>query len=148
MFFRSARRCAESGISRERLRAKAKITRSTAKFSSESLSASNIYLKGLNVNADVTGQGSMYEANGKAIAQLLTFEDFKIDYPQMVGMIRGNGTDFKLGRRTSSRRRQNAFRHARRTFYFRRRRRIQGEKIRRHTRQCANENFFVKRFRH
>ncbi len=62
---------------------------------SESLSASNIYLKGLNVNADVTGQGSMYEANGKAIAQLLTFEDFKIDYPQLVGMIRGNGTDFK-----------------------------------------------------
>jgi len=62
---------------------------------SESLSASNIYLKGLNVNADVTGQGSMYEANGKAIAQLLTFEDFKIDYPQLVGMIRGSGTDFK-----------------------------------------------------
>lgn len=62
---------------------------------SESLSASNIYLKGLNVNADVNGQGSMYEANGKAIAQLLTFEDFKIDYPQLVGMIRGSGTDFK-----------------------------------------------------
>jgi len=62
---------------------------------SESLSASNIYLKGLNVNAAVTGEGSMYEANGKAIAQLLTFEDFKIDYPQLVGMIRGTGTDFK-----------------------------------------------------
>ncbi len=64
-------------------------------ISSESLSASNIYLKGLNVNADVSGQGSMYEANGKAIAQLLTFEDFKIDYPQLVGMVRGTGTDFK-----------------------------------------------------
>jgi translocation and assembly module TamB len=64
-------------------------------ISSESLSASNIYLKGLNVNAAVTGQGSMYEANGKAIAQMLTFEDFKIDYPQIVGMVRGTGTDFR-----------------------------------------------------
>jgi translocation and assembly module TamB len=64
-------------------------------ISSESLSASNIYLKGLNINASVDGQGSMYEANGKAIAQMLTFEDFKIDYPQLVGMIRGTGTDFR-----------------------------------------------------
>ncbi|MEP6900634.1 MAG: translocation/assembly module TamB domain-containing protein, partial [Actinomycetota bacterium] len=64
-------------------------------ISSESLSASNIYLKGLNVNASVDGKGSMYEANGKAIAQLLTFEDFKIDFPQIVGNIRGTGTDFK-----------------------------------------------------
>ena len=64
-------------------------------ISSESLSASNIYLKGLNVNAAVDGTGSMYEANGKAIAQMLTFEDFKIDYPQIVGMIRGTGTDFR-----------------------------------------------------
>jgi translocation and assembly module TamB len=63
--------------------------------SSESLSASNIYLQGLNVNAAVTGQGSAYEANGKAIAQMLTFEDFKIDYPQLVGMVRGTGTDFR-----------------------------------------------------
>lgn len=62
---------------------------------SESLSASNIYLKGLNINATVDGKGSMYEANGKAIAQLLTFEDFKIDYPQIIGLIRGTGTDFK-----------------------------------------------------
>lgn len=64
-------------------------------ISSESLSASNIYLKGLNVNATVDGEGSMYEANGKAIAQLLTFEDFKIDYPQLVGVVRGTGTDFR-----------------------------------------------------
>jgi len=64
-------------------------------ISSESLSASNIYLKGLNINASVDGRGSMYEANGKAIAQMLTFEDFKIDYPQIVGMVRGTGTDFR-----------------------------------------------------
>jgi translocation and assembly module TamB len=62
---------------------------------SESLSASNIYLKGLNVNAVVEGKGSMYEANGKAIAQMLTFEDFTIDNPYLNGMIRGTGTDFK-----------------------------------------------------
>ncbi len=64
-------------------------------ISSESLVASNIYLKGLNVNATVDGKGTMYEANGKAIAQLLTFEDFKIDYPQLIGLIRGTGTDFR-----------------------------------------------------
>jgi translocation and assembly module TamB len=64
-------------------------------ISSESLSASNIYLRGLNINASVDGKGSMYEANGKAIAQLLTFEDFKIDYPQLVGLVRGTGTDFR-----------------------------------------------------
>ncbi|HEY8563212.1 MAG TPA: translocation/assembly module TamB domain-containing protein [Pyrinomonadaceae bacterium] len=64
-------------------------------ISSESLSAANIYLRGLNINAAVDGKGTMYEANGKAIAQLLTFEDFKIDYPQLVGMVRGSGTDFR-----------------------------------------------------
>ncbi|MBS1796859.1 MAG: translocation/assembly module TamB domain-containing protein [Acidobacteria bacterium] len=69
--------------------------RVAGEISSESLAASNIYLKTLNVNATVDGSGSMYEANGKAIAQLLTFEDFKIDYPQLVGLIRGTGTDFK-----------------------------------------------------
>ncbi len=37
----------------------------------------------------------MYNANGKAIAELLTFEDFQIDFPQLVGNIRGTGTDFK-----------------------------------------------------
>jgi translocation and assembly module TamB len=64
-------------------------------ISSESLSASNIYLRGLNINASVDGQGKIYEANGKAIAQMLTFEDFKIDYPQLVGVVRGTGTDFR-----------------------------------------------------
>ncbi|MBK8810240.1 MAG: translocation/assembly module TamB domain-containing protein [Acidobacteria bacterium] len=62
---------------------------------SESLAASNIYLKGLSVNAIVSGKDSVYEANGKAIAQMLTFEDFKIDAPMLSGMIRGTGTDFR-----------------------------------------------------
>lgn len=63
--------------------------------SSESLAASNIYLKGLDINATLSGKDSVYEANGKAIAQMLTFEDFRIDAPALSGMIRGTGTDFK-----------------------------------------------------
>ncbi len=62
---------------------------------SDALAASNIRLKGLKVDATVAGENSMYEANGKAVAEMLTFEDFKIDFPQLVGNIRGTGTDFK-----------------------------------------------------
>lgn len=64
-------------------------------INSEALAASGIYLKALNVNATVAGTNSMYEANGKAVAELLTFEDFKIDFPQLIGNIRGTGTDFR-----------------------------------------------------
>ncbi|CAN5421522.1 hypothetical protein BH10ACI1_BH10ACI1_15200 [soil metagenome] len=64
-------------------------------INSEALAASGIYLKALNVNATVAGTNSMYEANGKAVAELLTFEDFKIDFLSLVGNIRGTGTDFK-----------------------------------------------------
>lgn len=64
-------------------------------ISSDALSAANVRLKGLQVNATVEGEDSIYNANGKAIAEMLTFEDFKIDYPQLVGNVRGNGTDFK-----------------------------------------------------
>ena len=62
---------------------------------SDALEASNIRLKGLNVAATVNGENSMYDINGKAIAELLTFEDFRIDFPQLVGNIRGTGTDFR-----------------------------------------------------
>ncbi|HEY0428717.1 MAG TPA: YdbH domain-containing protein [Pyrinomonadaceae bacterium] len=65
------------------------------KIDSEALSAYGIYLKALNVAATVEGTNSMYEANGKAIAELLTFEDFKIDFPQLIGNVRGTGTDFR-----------------------------------------------------
>jgi translocation and assembly module TamB len=65
------------------------------KIDSEALSAYGIYLRALNVAATVEGTNSMYEANGKAVAELLTFEDFQIDFPQMVGNIRGTGTDFR-----------------------------------------------------
>ncbi len=62
---------------------------------SDALEASNIRLKGLNVAATVNGENSMYDINGKAVAELLTFEDFQIDFPQLVGNVRGTGTDFK-----------------------------------------------------
>ena len=62
---------------------------------SDALSADNIYLKALNVAATVQGTNSMYEANGKAIAELLTFEDFRVEFPQIIGNVRGTGTDFK-----------------------------------------------------
>lgn len=64
-------------------------------ISSENLQASNIYLKTVNVTATIEGTNSMYEANGKAIAELLTFEDFRIEFPQIIGNIRGTGTDFR-----------------------------------------------------
>ncbi len=64
-------------------------------ITSDAISASNIYLKALNIDATVDGKGSAYDLNGKAIAELLTFEDFRIDFPQFVGNIRGTGTDFK-----------------------------------------------------
>lgn len=62
---------------------------------SESLAADNIRLKAVKVNAVADYADSMYNANGKAVAEMLTFEDFKIDYPQIVGNIRGTGTDFR-----------------------------------------------------
>lgn len=64
-------------------------------ITSEALSAANVYLKALNVAATVNGTNSMYEANGKAVAELLTFDDFRIDFPQIIGTVRGSGTDFK-----------------------------------------------------
>lgn len=62
---------------------------------SESLAAANVRLKAIKVNATINGEDSMYNANGKAVAEMLTFEDFVIDYPQMIGNIRGTGTDFR-----------------------------------------------------
>ena len=66
-----------------------------ADIQSDSLAADNIRLKGVNVAATVEGKNSMYEANGKAIAEMLTFEDFEISFPQIAGNIRGTGTDFR-----------------------------------------------------
>ncbi len=62
---------------------------------SNDLYASNIRLKALKVNAAIDGKSAVYEGHGRAIAELLTFEDFVINYPQLVGTIRGSGTDFR-----------------------------------------------------
>lgn len=62
---------------------------------SQSLQADGIYLKAVNVAATVEGTNSQYEANGTAIAELLTFEDFRIDFPKITGNVRGTGTDFR-----------------------------------------------------
>lgn len=62
---------------------------------SQSLAAEGIYLKAVNVAATVEGTNSMYEANGTAVAELLTFEDFRIDFPKITGNVRGTGTDFR-----------------------------------------------------
>ena len=61
----------------------------------QALRAAGVYLKAVNVEATVEGSNSNYEANGKAVAEMLTFEDFQIDFPKMAGNVRGTGTDFR-----------------------------------------------------
>lgn len=62
---------------------------------SAGLRAGGVYLKALNVAATVAGTNTNYEANGTAIAQMLTFEDFRVDFLKMIGNVRGTGTDFR-----------------------------------------------------
>ncbi|MBK9153354.1 MAG: translocation/assembly module TamB domain-containing protein [Chloracidobacterium sp.] len=62
---------------------------------SESLTAEGIYLRGINVAATVEGTNSKYAANGTAVAQLLTFQDFRVEFPKLAGNVRGTGTDFR-----------------------------------------------------
>ncbi len=62
---------------------------------SEALRAGGVYLKALNVAATVNGTNANYDANGKAVAEMLTFEDFQVDFPKLVGNVRGTGTDFR-----------------------------------------------------
>ena len=64
-------------------------------ITSDALTASNVYLRALNVIATVEGKDSAYTANGKAVADLLTFGDFRIEFPKISGNVRGTGTDFK-----------------------------------------------------
>ncbi|HLM01456.1 MAG TPA: translocation/assembly module TamB domain-containing protein, partial [Pyrinomonadaceae bacterium] len=65
-------------------------------INSDALAASNVRLKALQATAKVdVFEDGIYEANGKAIAEMLTFDDFRIDFPQLIGNVRGNGTDFK-----------------------------------------------------
>ena len=62
---------------------------------SRNLLASNISLKALKITGNVDGKNTLYNAHGKAVAELLTFKDFRVELPQLIGTIRGTGTDFK-----------------------------------------------------
>ena len=61
----------------------------------ESLRAGGVSLKGVNITATVEGINTNYEANGTAIAQMLTFDDFRVDFLKLAGNVRGTGTDFR-----------------------------------------------------
>lgn len=61
----------------------------------ESLRAGGVSLKGVNITATVEGANSSYDANGTAIARMLTFDDFRVDFLKLVGNVRGTGTDFR-----------------------------------------------------
>jgi autotransporter translocation and assembly factor TamB len=73
---------------------------------SEALFADGIYLKAVNVDATVAGTNANYEANGKAVAELLTFEDFRIEFPRLAGNVRRNRNGFSMGRRAAGGRSQ------------------------------------------
>lgn len=60
-----------------------------------SLRAGGVYLKAVDVAATVAGTNTNYEANGTAIAEMLTFEDFRVDFLKLSGNVRGTGTDFR-----------------------------------------------------
>lgn len=62
---------------------------------SQSLRAAGVYLQAVNVNATVAGVNDSYDANGTAIARMLTFDDFRVDFLKLVGNVRGTGTDFR-----------------------------------------------------
>ena len=52
-------------------------------------------LQGLNVTANGTGQGKIYDINGRAVAALLTAGDFQLNNVQLVGGVMGTGSDFR-----------------------------------------------------
>lgn len=66
-------------------------------IASDALAAGNIRLKNLNVNAKASGEGAKnYEAQGRAVAELLTAGDFQLNLVQVRGGVMGSGTDFKF----------------------------------------------------
>lgn len=80
-----------------------KVTGEGAKFqvegeiASDALAAGNVRLKNLNVNAKASGEGAQnYEAQGRAVAELLTAGDFVLNAVQLRGGVMGTGTDFRF----------------------------------------------------
>ncbi|HEY0385850.1 MAG TPA: hypothetical protein VGC64_07545, partial [Pyrinomonadaceae bacterium] len=62
---------------------------------SDALAADNVRLKALDVNLSGSGDGKTYEANGRAVAELLTTGDFQLNTIQLAGKVMGTGTDFR-----------------------------------------------------
>lgn len=66
-------------------------------IASDALAAGNIRLKNLNVTAKGSGVGTQnYEAQGRAVAELLTAGDFVLNVVQLRGGVMGTGTDFRF----------------------------------------------------
>lgn len=64
---------------------------------SDALAAGDIRLKNLNVTARGSGEGAdSYEAQARAVAELLTAGDFVLNLVQVRGGVMGTGTDFKF----------------------------------------------------
>jgi len=62
---------------------------------SDALAVDNIRLQGLNLSAKGSGQGESYDFNGRAVAELLTAGDFRLNAVQMSGGVMGTGSDFR-----------------------------------------------------
>ncbi|MBP9663616.1 MAG: hypothetical protein KBD94_03285, partial [Pyrinomonadaceae bacterium] len=62
---------------------------------SEAMRIAGVYLKAVNVEATVAGTNANYEANGRAVAEMLTYDDFRVDWLKMAGNVRGTGTDLR-----------------------------------------------------
>ncbi|MDQ1591476.1 MAG: translocation and assembly module TamB [Pyrinomonadaceae bacterium] len=64
---------------------------------SDALAAGNIRLKGLNATAHGTAQGlENYEAQGRAVAEMLTAGNFTLNLIQVRGGVIGTGSDFRF----------------------------------------------------
>jgi translocation and assembly module TamB len=64
---------------------------------SDALAAGNIRLKGLNATARGTAQGvENYEAQGRAVAEMLSAGDFTLNLIQIRGGVMGTGSDFRF----------------------------------------------------
>jgi translocation and assembly module TamB len=66
-------------------------------ITSDALAAGNVRLKNLNVNAKGTGdKDANYNAQGTAVAELLTAGDFVLNAVQIRGGVMGTGSDFRF----------------------------------------------------
>ncbi|HYE66528.1 MAG TPA: YdbH domain-containing protein, partial [Pyrinomonadaceae bacterium] len=64
-------------------------------ISSDALAADGVRLRALSVNLRGSGEDQRYEANARAVAELLTAGDFQLNTVQLVGDVMGTGTDFR-----------------------------------------------------